>query len=379
MALTDKLSAIGTAIRNKTGKTELMTLDEMPTEIAGISTGGDIPESALNFTSMENIDYNGNWDWFFTQYKSQITTSNISEFSQAFYNSKVTDLSGLVINMEPYTTGVPTQRMNSAFALSKIETLPQINNLQPGNVANCFQNCQNLTAVNIVINWNAANAQDQPGWSDAASLFDGCYKLKTIDPSWFNRSTINWNSSTIYYYGFRDCSSLVSITDLGVENPASKSQSAVYDNMFEKTFEKCYKLRKLTFKLNDDGTAIAANWANQIINVYELGWAKAGYPDSIYEIMGWDFSKKITNQEQFNSLKDDPEAWTTNNEYSLYTHDRVVETLNTLPDTHVYLTEYKQNQADASNTIQFWLADRNRPNEAEIAVATAKGWTVTFA
>ena len=379
MALTDKLSAIGTAIRNKTGKTALMTLDEMPTEIAGISTGSDIPESALNFTSMENIDYNGNWDWFFTQYKSQITTSNILELTQAFFNSKLTDLSGLVINMEPYTMGVPTQRINSAFALSKIETLPQINNLQPGNVANCFQNCQNLTAINIVVNWNAANAQDQPGWSDAASLFDGCSRLKTIDPSWFNRSTINWNSSTIYYYGFRECWSLLSITDLGVENPASKSQSAVNENMFEKTFENCCKLRKLTFKLNDDGTAIAANWANQIINLYNLGWAPSNYPENIYEIMGWDFSKRITNQEQFNSLKDDPEAWTTNDEYSLYTHDRVVETLNTLPDTHVYLTEYKQNQADASNTIQFWLADRNRPNEAEIAVATAKGWTVTFA
>jgi hypothetical protein len=30
MALTNKLSAIGDAIREKTGKTGLMTLDEMP-------------------------------------------------------------------------------------------------------------------------------------------------------------------------------------------------------------------------------------------------------------------------------------------------------------------------------------------------------------
>lgn len=40
MALTDKLNAIGNAIRQKTGKTEKLTLDEMPTEIAGIETGG---------------------------------------------------------------------------------------------------------------------------------------------------------------------------------------------------------------------------------------------------------------------------------------------------------------------------------------------------
>lgn len=40
MALTDKLSAIGNAIREKTGGTELLTLDQMPTEIANITSGG---------------------------------------------------------------------------------------------------------------------------------------------------------------------------------------------------------------------------------------------------------------------------------------------------------------------------------------------------
>ena len=36
MALTDKLSAIGSAIREKTGGTELLTLDAMPVAIQGI-------------------------------------------------------------------------------------------------------------------------------------------------------------------------------------------------------------------------------------------------------------------------------------------------------------------------------------------------------
>jgi hypothetical protein len=40
MALIDKLSAIGDAIRAKTGKTDKMTLDQMPNEIASIQTGG---------------------------------------------------------------------------------------------------------------------------------------------------------------------------------------------------------------------------------------------------------------------------------------------------------------------------------------------------
>lgn len=40
MALTDKLKAIGDAIRAKTGKTDALTLDQMVTEIEGITTGG---------------------------------------------------------------------------------------------------------------------------------------------------------------------------------------------------------------------------------------------------------------------------------------------------------------------------------------------------
>ena len=40
MALTDKLSAIGNAIREKTGNTSLLTLDQMPAEIASIHGGG---------------------------------------------------------------------------------------------------------------------------------------------------------------------------------------------------------------------------------------------------------------------------------------------------------------------------------------------------
>lgn len=40
MALIDKLTAIGNAIREKTGKEELLTLDAMPEEIKGIETGG---------------------------------------------------------------------------------------------------------------------------------------------------------------------------------------------------------------------------------------------------------------------------------------------------------------------------------------------------
>jgi hypothetical protein len=49
MALTDKLSAIADAIRGKTGKTDTLTLDQMPTEIAGIQAGGGGGIGAVKF------------------------------------------------------------------------------------------------------------------------------------------------------------------------------------------------------------------------------------------------------------------------------------------------------------------------------------------
>ena len=45
MALTDKLTAIANAIRTKTGKTDSLTLEQMPSEIESISGGSSAPES----------------------------------------------------------------------------------------------------------------------------------------------------------------------------------------------------------------------------------------------------------------------------------------------------------------------------------------------
>lgn len=47
MALIDKLNAIGDAIREKTGKTNKLTLDQMPSEIASISGGGTEPANPI--------------------------------------------------------------------------------------------------------------------------------------------------------------------------------------------------------------------------------------------------------------------------------------------------------------------------------------------
>ena len=60
MAIIEKLEAIGNAIRAKTGKSEKLSLDQMPAEIAGIEGGCGAPANpvieALSVT--ENGTYN---------------------------------------------------------------------------------------------------------------------------------------------------------------------------------------------------------------------------------------------------------------------------------------------------------------------------------
>ena len=56
MALTDKLTAIGDAIRTKTGGTDLLTLDQMATEIANISGGGG-GDLSIEDLSLDIKDY----------------------------------------------------------------------------------------------------------------------------------------------------------------------------------------------------------------------------------------------------------------------------------------------------------------------------------
>lgn len=96
MALTDKLTAIGNAIRGKTGGTDLLTLDGMVTAINGISTGGGttLPEEALNITgNCDSKFINNNWNWFINNYGSQVTTNNITNCRRLFYfSSEITTI-----------------------------------------------------------------------------------------------------------------------------------------------------------------------------------------------------------------------------------------------------------------------------------------------
>lgn len=104
MALTEKIKAIAAAIRGKTGGTEPLTLDQMPTEIAGIKTdpilepltvtenGAYTPgEGVDGFSKVTvNVESSGGVDFLAARLNNTLTEYSNSEitelYSYAFYN-----------------------------------------------------------------------------------------------------------------------------------------------------------------------------------------------------------------------------------------------------------------------------------------------------
>jgi hypothetical protein len=115
---------------------------------------------------------------------------------------------------------------------------------------------------------------------------------------------------------------------------------------------------------------VAPKWANQVIDLSkQAGWGTSTQTN-------YDKTKEVKDDATYQALKDDPDWWTNNVAYSRYNKESAVRTLNSLPDT----------TATGSNTIKFKgeagsLTDGGAINtltEEEIAVAAAKGWTVSF-
>lgn len=149
MALTDKLAAIGDAIRVKTGKADKLTLDQMPTEIASIVTGG------------------GGGD---TEFEDSFI---IRTLSGDYINDRVTKVGQFAFRGCTKITSFSFPKATS------IET-------------NAFYDCEKLTSVNIPlvtsIKDNAFNACEAlpsivlPSLTSGGSyMFRYCYKLLTID------------------------------------------------------------------------------------------------------------------------------------------------------------------------------------------------------
>ena len=162
MALTNKLTAIADAIREKTETTDLLKLDDMPTAISNIEAGGGKYAPRYVYQAITFQNYTGSELDHETQ---MLDTTNFKDMANMFNGC-----SNLIsLDLSEWNTSNVT----------KMEYM--------------FQNCTNLTSLNAS-GWNTNNV------TYMHYLFNRCTSLNELDVSgWSTSNVTNMNSM------FREC------------------------------------------------------------------------------------------------------------------------------------------------------------------------------
>ena len=380
MALINKLFAIGDAIREKTGKEDLLTLDQMPEEIKNISGGGGEVEPLIIDTTAKYGCSGIVASKYIELFGNTVSTKNLRYAEHMFYQYK-SEAIPFSLNFDPVYKG--TDLINLFNGASNLKELPKINNAIPRALNGLCNGCNRLRKIpqdyfdNFDFSYASSMTSGYLGYTN--NIFTNCWSLRETPLNWLKNTNkyISVNAGTYLYYMLDCCYAL----DEALDIPLIYNTTAYTSNMFMTTFNKCSHLKRITFALNEDQTPVILKWKGQTIDLS----INVGYGDEVGRFLnyngGFTADKKVYDDTTYQALKNDPDYWTVNMYYSRYNHDSAVETINSLPDTSAYLAT-----AGGINTIKFRgnagsKTDGGAINtltEEEIAVATNKGWTITF-
>ena len=336
-----------------------------------------IPNSAKHLTGDCTLLFgSGNWDWFIEQLGEEITTKRIKKTDKMFSNSKVKSIP-FVLNCADGC--IASQTFENCVNL---EHLPNITG-QLKNFYSFLGNCYRIREIPeqwaTGIDWNYVNTNTEWSWVRIANFFRCCYSLRSIPKVLIKRFYSASNNSNASGYIFFDCVSLEEIE--GFRGP-----NATLSNNCLNNFGECHRLTRLIFDYEDEATNTprTQNWKGQTIDLsYGVGYANSSVTRKYILVYnsGITADKEVTDDATYQALKNDPDWFTSKVEYSRYNHNSAVETINSLPDTSAYLAAN-----GGTNIIKFKGAAGsatdggaiNTLTEAEIAVAAAKGWTVSL-
>ena len=366
------------------------------------------PEEAFILSGSCNFKFaGGGWDWFIDLYSDKIITKDITNCNNMFNGSQISNIP-FDINMSVaspssaceigsnmyYSTSSSLQPANMYITTTIPGTMVYFEDMSTKRFSKQFifvdDNIDVIGFYYSMFQGMKDDEEEEPTWvydlinydlsrSYTSTKFGGrfpvcfsnCYKIKTL-PSLKKC----WSNNSGYYgvfYGLNltNCFSLQSVV-----LPRPAPTAAETSNQFGSKFQNMYTIKHFTFDVQEDGSPYVAQWKSQTLDLCAIGTYASG--------SSMDPSKAVTDEESYQRLKNDP-AWynfkTSSFEYSPFNHDSAVETINSLPDTSAYLAE-----KGGTNTIKFRSAAGsltdggaiNTLTAEEIAVATAKGWTVTL-
>lgn len=376
------LTAIGNAIRGKTNETDLIAPLNMPTKINGISTGGGTTLPSEAYVIKGNCKYrfaNNGWNWFINNYGSQVTTANILDCEGMFQDSDVLTAIPFSINTHP-------QRFSSAMKMfqndESLLVLPEVTG-RFTEMQYMFSGAKKIKKIPesyAALDFSYVNANSYR----MSNMFETCYSLRTIPSDFLKQcySSMTNTASAFYTDAFSGCYTLNEIVGIPVANVVF-TRNAFTTGVYNGTFWKCTRAKNIIFNTNEDGAAKTVNWKNQTIDLTQLvGYNNISFRDVILNYnSGITADKEVTDDTTYAALKNDPDWFTCNAAYSRYNKTSAIATINSLPDTSAYIAAN-----GGTNTIKFTGAAGsatdggaiNTMTEEEIAVATAKGWSVAY-
>lgn len=328
-------------------------------------------------------------NWYFDALGDKLTSKDITNLSYIFNNNNKLVRVPCTLNIKNcYSFGSAFSGCHALEECPKIRgSITWSTGTDMGTMlSNCrrIRNFEDLFEPDMLDGFNTVKVTG--AYSCAKALvFNECHSLRTV-PTWFYKFKLNEDSTSyptiysgynIYYGAFQYCYSLDEVLNM----PVWKCNAAQTSNMFSSTISYCGRLKNFTFETQADGTPYTTEWKSQTIDLSTY----VGYTNSTSNITssnaGITSDKHVRDLEKYNVLKNDPDWFTSDMAFSRYNHDSAVATINSLPDTSAYLAS-----AGGTNTIKFKgnqgaITDGGAINTLtaeEIAVATAKGWTVTL-
>ena len=380
------LTAIGDAIRGKTGGTELIAVPNMANEISNITTGDlsredFIPDSALVFSGDCNrrFSYSG-WNWFLNMYSNLISTQSLLDCSYMFFlNTTIEEIPFDFNWEETFTTYSYQPAMNMFNNNYKLKKIGKLINWYPSSTNNVFRGCYRLRELPELVNPNWSRMQTYQ-YSNGSAMFGECYSLRKIPDIWLKNMYGIQSSTQCFLKGtFSSCFCLDEI--IGLNPQTGNLTTNAFDSSSSGTFFQCSRVKDVIFATQDDGTPYTVNWKAQTIDLASaVGWASSTGAILNYN-SGITADKEVKDETTYATLKNDADWFTVDVAYSRYNHNSAVNTINSLPDTSAYLAAN-----GGTNTIKFKGESGsatdggaiNTLTAEEIAVATAKGWTVSL-
>lgn len=221
--------------------------------------------------------------------------------------------------------------------------------------------------------------------SGMRNIIKNMNSLRSISPE-FMAKMYSSNDRYIYESNFDTLPSIDELVNVPISGGDQEYTSSALSYYF---LRNCSRLKNFTFAKNN-GEPFVVKWKSEYLDLANKYIGYAQKKNNSYETTeeyilnynsGITVDKEVKDAATYEALKNDADWYTTDINYSRYNHDSAVATINSLPDTSAYLEAN-----GGTNTIKFRGASGsatdggaiNTLTEEEIAVATARGWTVSF-